>query len=501
MCGIAGIIQTDPGRYQYDHVKKMTDSLAHRGPDGEGFWQNETCRVLLGHRRLAIIDLSESGRQPMHFMNRYTIIHNGEIYNYIELKETLEKKGYAFETSTDTEIIAAAYDCWQENCVEQFDGMFAFAIWDDTNNKLFAARDRFGEKPFFYLYNPVEKFFLFASEMKALWAAGISRSPNLKMLFNFITIGYVENPERPEETFDNNILKLPPAHTLTLYTQKKDWLSINQYWKLNPDIEDKTMTDEKAAEQFTELFNRSVNRRSRSDVPIGTSLSGGLDSSSIVAAISEMHPANYSRKAFTAGFPGYENDETTYAKQITGKFSLQHFIADIRYEDFLHDWEKLVYHQEVPFGSASIYAQYKVFELAKQQQVNVLLDGQGADEILAGYPKYYKWFWQELYRKRTLYRSKELKAAKELGITEKFDWKNIIASYFPHFATVVLENRYLLHAIRQEDLAKEFVQQQSKEAYYTLPERFTLNSALHFNTSIHGLEELLRYADRNSDGT
>lgn len=162
------------------------------------------------------------------------------------------------------------------------------------------------------------------------------------------------------------------------------------------------------------------------------------------------------------------------------------------------DWVKICYHQEEPVGSSSVYAQYKVFELAKEHQVKVLLDGQGADETLAGYHNYYQWYWQELYRKRKLSGSKELIAAKETGVQEKFTYKNIIASYFPDFTTIALEQQYLLKAIRQEDLAKDFVKLQSKEAYYTRPGHYTLNGVLHFNTCIHGLEELLRYADRNS---
>jgi asparagine synthase (glutamine-hydrolysing) len=210
MCGIAGIIQSYPSQFGKDQLKKMTDALAHRGPDGEGLWQNDSGHVLFGHRRLSVIDLSEAGTQPMHLTPalsingegappRYTIIHNGEIYNYIELREELQKKNYSFRSQTDTEVIVAAYDCWGDECVKHFDGMFAFAIWDATKKELFAARDRFGEKPFFWHYN--KNGFLFASEMKALWAAGVERKPNLKLLFNFITIGYTDNPERPEETF------------------------------------------------------------------------------------------------------------------------------------------------------------------------------------------------------------------------------------------------------------------------------------------------------------
>ncbi|MEI9909904.1 MAG: hypothetical protein WDO71_09675 [Bacteroidota bacterium] len=173
----------------------MTGALAHRGPDGEGLWQNANGKTLLGHRRLSIIDLSNAASQPMHYKDRYSIIHNGEIYNYIELRQDLRNKGYSFNTGSDTEVILAAYDHYDDECVEHFDGMFAFAIWDEQEQELFAARDRFGEKPFYYSFNGRE--FVFASEMKALWAAGIDRRPNLQMLFNFITIGYTDNPGRP----------------------------------------------------------------------------------------------------------------------------------------------------------------------------------------------------------------------------------------------------------------------------------------------------------------
>jgi asparagine synthase (glutamine-hydrolysing) len=497
MCGIAGIIQTDGSGYGLEHLKKMTDALSHRGPDGEGWWQNGSGKVLLGHRRLSIIDLSGAGKQPMHYLDRYTIIHNGEIYNYIELKEELQKQGYSFQTKTDTEVIAAAYDYWQDECVEQFDGMFAFAIWDNEDEVLFAARDRFGEKPFFY-YRDDQKF-LFASEMKALWAAGVERRPNLKMLFNFITIGYVDNPEIPAETFFEHIGKLPPAHRLTCFTSLND-LSIDRYWEIDSEDINDRIKDEEAIEQFNHLFQTSVKRRLRSDVSVGTSLSGGLDSSSVIAIASLLSAPHSSFTAFTAVFPGFERDESPFAKRVAEDFNLEHFITNVNEGDLINDLEKICYQQEEPFGSASVIAQYKVYELAKQHNIKVLLDGQGADEILAGYPKYYKWYWQELFRKLRLFRSGELKAARQLGVTEEFGLKNAIAAWFPDFASIVLERQYLLHALRHEDLTKEFVQLQSKEAYYTAPAYYNLTGVLHFNTFSHGLEELLRYADRNSMG-
>ncbi len=494
MCGICGIIQTNASRYSRADLKKMTDALSHRGPDGEGLWSNETENVLLGHRRLSIIDLTDKGHQPMYYRQRFTIVHNGEVYNYLELKEELVKQGHTFFSQTDTEVIAAAYAHWGDDCVQHFDGMFAFAIWDEQEQKLFAARDRFGEKPFFYYYD--DEIFLFASEMKALWAAGVDRRPELRMLFNFITIGYTDNPEQPGETFFQHIYKLPAASTLRFSLEKG--VQLSGYWDIDPEYINKKITEEEALDRFSELLKLSVKRRLRSDVSLGTSLSGGIDSSSITALLQEMRPAANSHKVFTAVFDGFEKDESAYAAMMAEKFGLKQFTTSITAGDLVQDWETLCYHQEEPFGSASIYAQYKVYKLAAENGVKVLLDGQGADEIAAGYTKYYKWYWQELFRKRKLYRSGEIKAARQLGINEKFDYRNMIAAYFPSFATIVMEKQYLAKAIRQEDLTQEFVKEQSMEAYYTVPDHFTLNGILYFNTCVHGLEELLRYADRNS---
>jgi asparagine synthase (glutamine-hydrolysing) len=508
MCGIAGIIcpritgESGEKRSLLNHrLLRMTDSLLHRGPDGERCWINPSVSAGFGHRRLSIIDLSDNAAQPMHYQQRYTIIHNGEIYNYIEIREDLRKKGYTFITGSDTEVILAAYAHYNDECVEHFDGMFAFAIWDEKEQELFAARDRFGEKPFYYSINHNE--FTFASEMKALWAAGIEKRPNLQMLFNFITIGYTDNPGRSEETFFENIFKLPAASRL-YYTPSSNELIIEKYWDLDPSIQDKKISDKDAIEKFNALFSASVKRRLRSDVPVGTSLSGGLDSSSVMAAADQARhliPGTTYHSpltSFTAVFPGFEKDESAFALQVAKQFNSHHHTISVTVDDLVNDWERFLHYQEEPFGSASAFAQYKVFELAKHNNIKVLLDGQGADEILAGYSKYYKWYWQELFQKRKLTGSGELKAAKELGIGERFTYKNIIAALLPDIASVILERQYLLNALRHDDLSKEFVRLQSKEAYYSAPVNFNLNGALYFNTCVHGLEELLRHADRNS---
>lgn len=473
----------------------MTDALSHRGPDGAGYWRNPGGDVLFGHRRLSILDLSDAASQPMHFRNRYTIIHNGEIYNYKELREELGKKGYSFRTQSDTEVILAAYDHWEDECVDHFNGMFAFAIWDEELKELFAARDRFGEKPFYYFFDG--QHFIFASEMKAIWAAGIEKQANLQLLFNFLTIGYVDNPERPEEAFYANISKLPPA-SLLYYNPASKELSVEKYWDLDIAAVNKRITDAEAIEKFNFLFTESVRKRLRSDVSIGTSLSGGLDSSSVAAIATGQGAHHFLPQAFTAVFPGFEKDESVFSKEVADVFHLEQFTTAVTADDLLKNWDKLCYHLEEPFGSASVFPQFKVYELAKQNHTKILLDGQGADEVLAGYSKYYKWYWQELFVKRKLVSSGEIKAAKKLGVQESFTAKNIMAALFPDFASVILERQYLLKALRQEDLNRDFIRLQSKEAYYSTPSHFNLNGVLYFNTCMHGLEELLRYADRNS---
>ncbi|MEO6254704.1 MAG: asparagine synthetase B, partial [Ferruginibacter sp.] len=211
MCGIAGIISVDNNDVNKQRLKKMTDIIAHRGPDGDGHWISSNGQVGLGHRRLSIIDLSHEADQPMHYLDRYQLVFNGEIYNYLELKETLQKQGYTFTTASDTEVLLALYDRDKEDCLQWIDGMFAFVIYDEKQNEIFAARDRFGEKPFFYNYIP-GKHFLFGSEMKCLWGAGVEKKVNNRMLYNYLTWNYLDNPNDLSETFYENCTRLPHSH-------------------------------------------------------------------------------------------------------------------------------------------------------------------------------------------------------------------------------------------------------------------------------------------------
>jgi asparagine synthase (glutamine-hydrolysing) len=496
MCGIAGILSTDQANITEERLKLMTDALAHRGPDGEGHWLDPTGHIALGHRRLSIIDLSPAGAQPMACLDRYLVIHNGEIYNYIELRDFLRSKGYSFSSRTDTEVIPAAYDFYGPDCVRHFDGMFAFALWDRQEKTLFLSRDRFGEKPLFLYQDKTQ--FLFASEMKALWAAGVPKTVNPAMLFNFITIGYTQNPADPSETFYKGITKLPARSFLLFHTPtgKKE---IRRYWDPLASREMPASDKQESAilEEFDALLSASVNRRLRSDVPIGISLSGGLDSSAIVACTLSQPDPPKALPTFSAVFPGFEKDETPFIRQVTRHFNLNNYPTTPTADDLIRDLGRLAAQQEEPFQSSSVYAQYRVYSLAAEKGIKVLLDGQGADELLAGYPKYFAWYWRELYRNDPRKLEAELSAAKRSGVPEKWNWQHRLAAILPEYATRFQKRSRITRQRANNDLSKEFIRE-SGISYYELPNITRLNDALYFNALTNGLEELLRYADRNS---
>ncbi len=502
MCGITGIISKKSAFVSGERLKKMTDAIAHRGPDGEGMWLNENNTVALGHRRLAIVDLSDAAAQPLFYLKnegtqpRYTIIHNGEVYNYIELRSELQQKGYAFSSQSDTEVICAAYDYWKEECLLYFDGMFAFAIWDAFEEKLFFARDRFGEKPFYYFFDSEQ--FLFASEIKALWAAGIAKEWNHMMLLSFLANGHTQNAVDASLSFYKNIFCLPPGHYATYQLQNSE-LYVYLYWDLDKQAA-VPIPEEEAVEKFNALFTTSIQRRLRSDVTVGTSLSGGLDSSAIVAMSSTMKVQKNQHKCFTAVFPGFEKDETIHARKIAEQFQLQQFTTVPTAETFLADFQQLCYHQEQPFNSSSVYAQYKVMQLAKQNNVTVLLDGQGADEILAGYTKYIHWYLQEHVAKfRYRYAQREKNMLQQNQISFQWGFGNYTAAWLPMVANAKLEEmerkKILLHPHINREYAHAYY-----DKYYSVykPPVTKLNDILYFNTQQQGLGELLHYADRNA---
>ena len=494
MCGIAGILSADPSGISPERLKRMTDAIAHRGPDGEGFYFSPSGQLGLGHRRLSIIDTSELAGQPMHYLDRYTLIHNGEIYNYIELKEQLQAKGYRFSTRSDTEVILAAYDLYQADCLQHFDGMFAFALWDRQEQVLFCARDRFGEKPFYYTWS--EDRFCFASERKALWAGGQEKKVNQPLLLNYLALGLTETAADSTITFHQDIFSLPPSHYIKIHLPSFS-ISMARYY--DGDKQQRSPIGERqAAEQFRELLLRSTQKRLRSDVPLGCSLSGGLDSSSIVWAISQQATFPGHLQTYSAVFPGFAKDESAFAGMINEQFRCNGHAVTPTAEDFIGDFEKLCHHQEEPFPSSSIYAQYKVFEAAARNGTKVLLDGQGADEILGGYARYIPWYLQEILRtKKGGFRS-ELKAFRNQAVPFSWNWKNYLAAYFPLQVPGMLRRREAAKINRQPDVTAAFRKAYYDEQSIYKPLVMKLNDLLYFDTYQFGLEQLLRVADRNS---
>jgi asparagine synthase (glutamine-hydrolysing) len=494
MCGIAGIITNNEGIISDALMRSAAKCLRHRGPEGQTVWIAQDNKAALAHARLSIIDLSPAAAQPMRYADRYVIVHNGEIYNYIEIRQDLEQKGITFSTRSDTEVIAAAYQAWGQDCLQRFDGMFAFAIWDEEEKRLFAARDRFGEKPFFFFYD--EGRLVFASELKALWELGIKKEVNPAMLYNFLTIGYTGNPSDPEESFYTGVHQLPAASFLS-YQPGSGQPELTRYWQIYPEV-DHRIDPETAVETFRHLLGASVGKRLRSDVAIGTSLSGGLDSSAVVAFCERESSDRYSHKCFTASFGSFEKNELEFARKVAEQFHLEHHIVEIDGSKTVQLMDEVMRHQEEPFGSASVLAQYEVFRTARQNGVTVLLDGQGADEVLAGYHRYYKWYWRELYRKKMLAASGEVKAARELGVDEGFSFKDKAAALLPEFSAAIVQGRKATEAFRQAGLDRDFAFANKKNLYYSTPTAFDLNGVLYFNSFVSGLGELLRLADRNS---
>jgi asparagine synthase (glutamine-hydrolysing) len=381
MCGIFGYIGN---RLNIDKLEGCVDRLKHRGPDGRGSWYENG--VFLGHRRLSILDLSKYGKQPMHFMdNRYTITFNGEIYNFIELRDTLIQKGYRFKTDSDTEVLLASYHEWGEECQYLFNGMWAFAIWDAQERKLFISRDRFGVKPLYYRKCDDDSF-VFASEMKAIFPFIENLKPNYQLVRDLKRIFKYESTE---ECVVEGILRFPAGHC-AIY--ENNVLKIKRWWCTLDHLLDVPESYEKQVAQFQELFYDSCRLRMRSDVPIGTALSGGVDSSAVICAVAKNARENNFKRisedwqhAFIAGFPGTPLDETDYAVKVTKSLGIKETIINIdptkylgKMNEYAYLFEDLYITSPIPF-----MATYKSI---RDNGVIVSLDGHGADELFGGYP-------------------------------------------------------------------------------------------------------------------
>ena len=378
MCGIAGICQVDaspltPEAGQW--VKAMTDRMSHRGPDGEGQWSSGP--VCLGHRRLSIIDLSGGG-QPMHSADgQMTVTFNGEIYNYAELKEQLTALGGQFQTSSDTEVILEGYRIWGPDCLARFDGMFAFALWDNQQRRLFCARDRFGKKPFFYTVQQGRLYF--ASELTGIeQLRHLSLTMNPQAVMRYLAYEYVPTPH----SVYTEVQSLPPSHMLLLQDGN---LSISRYWDMPmPDESDKR-SDNELCEELRFLLSRAVRRRMVSDVPLGVFLSGGIDSSIVAGLMARQ--SSTAIKTFSIGFSEASYDESRYARIVAKAFATDHHERVLSAEECADTLPGIISRMDVPMADASVAPTWLLSGVTREK-VTVALGGDGADELWAGYEHY-----------------------------------------------------------------------------------------------------------------
>ncbi len=482
MCGIAGLY----GFEDKNLIEKISQQIAHRGPDGEGLFSDKTVTLLC--RRLAIIDL-KTGDQPKYSEDRnIVVVYNGEIYNYRELREELQEK-HRFYTESDTEVIVNAYQEWGEKCFDRFNGMFAIALYDLVKRKLILVRDHFGIKPLYYA--SINSKLIFSSEIKPIIYSGlIKKEPNDRIIYRYLKYRVHDDQE---ETFFKGVKKLMPGQMMTI---DRTGFKIEYYSKLKEVLKDSASTDNfKKKEEdakFKENFIKAVQLRLISDVPIGTCLSGGLDSSTVVAVVNKLLKEKVSesdsigkiQQTFSAVFPGSSNDEEKYIDDLIKKITrIRNFKVKPQPKTFINELEKFITVQEEPTISTGPYAQYKVMEEAAKH-VKVVLDGQGSDEMLAGYDpyffvylrqllvekKYFKFVWESFAAWDFVSKYMGIKLEKVLGIKKEIDFEKVLnSSFVSKYKTEKFAN--VNHNLKQRLIDDIF--------YNSLP-------------------SLLRYEDRNS---
>lgn len=477
MCGLCGVVA--PGRPpERESVDRMLAALGHRGPDGHGSFAEDG--VALGHLRLSIIDLSERGLQPFASEDgRLQLLHNGEIYNYLELRAELESAGHRFRSDTDTEVMLAAYREWGRACVEHFNGMWAFALWDSREHSLLLSRDRLGIKPLYYRRDGDR--LAFASEPWVL--AGDATRPNLRAVRDYLEQGYLDEGD---ETFFEGIVRLPPAHNLLV--AHDGTVTLERYWALEP-----SEPPDDPVQAVRETFLDAVRLQLRSDVPVGTCLSGGIDSSAIAVAVSRLGAEQ--QQTVTAYFEDKGFDERKYAQVVVDATHAEAQWVSFDAADLVADLPEIVRAQGEPFGSTSICAGWYVMREARRAGLKVMLDGQGGDEILAGYRAFFG------YRLSDLLRGGRLReATAELAAFGAVNG--------PRWAAVALVNPHVGERLRLAARSRlrgtatlvapelRAVDRVAAGNGAVFPDR--LRRQLHLVLTRRGLPELLRYEDRNS---
>ena len=425
MCGIAGIVRLDGVSVSPDAIGVLTDLIAHRGPDDAGVHVDG--HVGLGHRRLSIVDLSPAGHQPMASGDgSLWIVFNGEIYNHEALRAELTGLGHAFRSTTDTEVILAAYRQWGEDCVHRFEGMWAFAIWEPARRRLFCSRDRLGIKPFYYALTPAG--FAFASEIKSVLAAGLVpvRANPEALRLQLVYRARASN----ETTCFEGVLQLPPAHNAVLADGR---LVRSRYWNAEDALAARESGSRDYATGFREHIEQAVRSHLRSDVPVGACLSGGLDSGTLVALAARRMDTPLC--TFSVTYPGTVYDESRYIHALRGQVgNLDGTETSPDGRDLIDVLERSTWHYEEPVWGGSVYSWWQVMKSVHAGGIKVVLNGQGADELLAGYPRYYPTYLRQLLlqgRLPTLARNFEGFRAQQGDLSRLGLWRELATPFWP----------------------------------------------------------------------
>lgn len=487
MCGISGLINKQDHTISTDLIQEMNRCIAHRGPDGEGFFYGNN--FAFGHRRLSILDLSEDGAQPMHYLEKLTITYNGEIYNYLELREELSILGYTFRSQSDTEVILAAYDAWGNECVNRFNGMWSFALYDQAKEVIFCSRDRFGIKPFYFL--STDKEFVFGSEIKQLLpfvAENRKHKVNQQILLDYIILGFEEHTKG---TFFKGIVKLLPGTNL-IYDLKSHKYQEVSFYSLAEKTKPAKISQEEAVAKYKEVFTSSVKLRMRSDVEVGTCLSGGLDSSSVTAIASQVLKEQSSGKikAIHAHVDEEKLDESNFAKQVSDYCDTELHLIKPDKLDFRSSVENIIRIQEEPFGSPSIILQYFVLKKARELNCLVMLDGQGGDETLLGYERYYPSY---LLAQKGLKKWKEFLNSSKNSRLSKIE----MLKYFVYFTSYNIRLKKLKqrHQYIKHSILANFQSEELREMTISYKHIIKLQQ---LEISKTQLPHLLKYEDKNS---
>ena len=495
MCGIVGILGLDASAARFDRVliDRMSSALAHRGPDATGALVEPP--VLLGHRRLSIIDLTSAGCQPMEGASgRFVMVYNGEVYNYLELRDQLRDRGHTFHTRTDTEVVLAAYQEWGDRAVAYFNGMWALAIWDREKRELFLSRDRAGKKPLYYARD-VGGALYFASEVRALMAAGLRFTLEPQAAFDFITQGTYGH--LGDRGFFRGVRQVPAAHWMKFRPDGAE--EGRRYWDIPVVPErDRRPYGPEARREFRELVIDSVRLRLRSDVPVGATLSGGLDSSTI-AVVANQLTGGAPMHLFTSLFPGSRHDETPYFNAVVERLNapIVHRVVPER-ERWPDALERVLMHQEEPFGDTSIFAHFHLMREARRVGVPVVLSGQGGDELLLGYPSMVNAYLGHLLARGRI----------RLGLNEAKLWSEglgttvtaALRAALPHVLPLALRDRARAAVVgrRMKLLAPQLRVQATLRRFDAVGSRSSLDSYLSQVFSRFAIPHLVHYDDRNA---